>query len=64
MAFSFPFEFHFDFLYPQPFSSFLKIEAGVGSASIDLWAAGQVTKMKGSIEHNEIPKKISVAHNI
>jgi hypothetical protein len=33
------FEFHFDFLYPQPFSSYLKIEAGVGSALIDLWAA-------------------------
>ncbi len=33
------FEFHFDFLYPQPFSSCLKIEAGVGSALIDLWAA-------------------------
>jgi len=46
----FAFEFHFDFLYPQPFSSYLKIEAGVGSALIDLWAAGQVTKMKGSRE--------------
>ncbi len=46
---------HLDFILifsnPQPFSSFLKIEAGVGSALIDLWAAaGQVTKMKGSIE--------------
>jgi hypothetical protein len=44
---SFAFEFHFlIFSNPQPFSSYLKIEAGLGSALIDLWAAGQATKMK------------------